>query len=452
MHPFHISILACLVAAPVTATPAGSEPSRSTTAPALEREVERIAGSFAASPLWPGFDPLAVPLAVYDGDRTHLYRHPKPPDGFISSGDSTLEAAVYPGRYEAMTANTSAAIGGVGTATVLLDRDYPGRNLTRLAAMAIHEAFHVFQRARHPGWSGNEGDLFSYPAEDPGLLKLRRLESKALERAVTATDPESAAGWARTAIALRAQRYQGLDSTLVVYERRTELNEGIATWVEFRAAGMRDVHFPEREFGPAEVRLRAYATGPALALLLDRFSPDWPGSFEANDGQFLDAALANVLGAGSTPGFTPAETEEAGRIALQDVGELTAQRKRLVTDFEGRAGWRVVVECAEGQPLWPQGFDPLNVQPAGAGRILHTRFLKVGNESGAIEFLDLQSLTEPAGTHPLFHGVRRALATGLPEPRVTETGTEITIAAPGLSGRFTGARVIRGEKEITIRL
>ena len=35
----------------------------------LEEELGALAGS---GNLWPGFDPMAVPLAVYDGERTYL--------------------------------------------------------------------------------------------------------------------------------------------------------------------------------------------------------------------------------------------------------------------------------------------------------------------------------------------------------------------------------------------
>src|SRR5690606_10168800 len=46
---------------------------------AIAREVERIA---VERTFWPGFDPLSVPLAIYSGDRTYLFRHPSPPEGF----------------------------------------------------------------------------------------------------------------------------------------------------------------------------------------------------------------------------------------------------------------------------------------------------------------------------------------------------------------------------------
>lgn len=57
----------------------------------------------AAKALWPGFDPRRTPLAIYDGRVTWLVRHPSP----------------------------------------------PGVDARHLAGVMIHEAFHVFQRARH---------------------------------------------------------------------------------------------------------------------------------------------------------------------------------------------------------------------------------------------------------------------------------------------------------------
>ena len=34
-----------------------------------------------------------------------------------------------------------------------------------------------------------------------------------------------------------------------------------------------------------------------------------------------------------------------------------------------------------GEPLWPRGFDPLNLQVLADGSLLHTRFLQFGNRT-----------------------------------------------------------------------
>lgn len=45
----------------------------------LAREIERLV---AQGELWPGFDPLAIPLVFYDGDDTYLFRCSEVPEGF----------------------------------------------------------------------------------------------------------------------------------------------------------------------------------------------------------------------------------------------------------------------------------------------------------------------------------------------------------------------------------
>src|SRR5687768_7377814 len=138
---------------------AASADAQSSRALAAAREVERIG---RARMLWPGFDPLAVPLAIYDGTRTWLFRHPAPPPDFAPSTISSIRSDVRDGRHPAVVANTSAGIGGTATATLLADGATATMSPADLAAIAIHEAFHVFQRQQHPTWQANEGDLLLY--------------------------------------------------------------------------------------------------------------------------------------------------------------------------------------------------------------------------------------------------------------------------------------------------
>ena len=79
-----------------------------------------------------------------------------------------------------MRANTGIELAGTPTASAMLDD--PSQEPRLSAALLIHEAFHVFQAKRHPGWGANEADLFVYPVEIPPALALRRLESEGLRR------------------------------------------------------------------------------------------------------------------------------------------------------------------------------------------------------------------------------------------------------------------------------
>lgn len=67
---------------------------------------ERLAGQN----LWPGFEPMKIPLALYTGRETLLYHHPKPPEGFARS-ERRDGIWNYPGRHAAIVANSSADIG-----------------------------------------------------------------------------------------------------------------------------------------------------------------------------------------------------------------------------------------------------------------------------------------------------------------------------------------------------
>ena len=244
-----------------------------------------------------------------------------------------------------------------------------------------------------------------------------------------------------------------MDTAFAAYERGTELNEGLATYVEMRAAGRRVVDLPQAEFGPAEIRRRAYVTGAALALLLDRFKPGWPAEFEANDHQTLDEALAAVArSAGNACTLDHAVTCRAEQKARADVAALEGERERRLAAFEGKPGWRVVVEAGGGEPLWPQGFDPLNVERVGAGRVLHTRYLRLGNAAGRLEVLNAEALTDGAGLHPLFQGVRRLEVTGLAQPDVSEAEGKVSVRAAGLTLEFNGSSVTRSGEVMTVRV
>ena len=415
---------------------------------AVVDEVDRIA---AAADLWPGFDPRRVPVEIYDGQTTLLFRHPNPPKEFVSLS-SRRGVWAFPGRHETVTANAPAELNGVWTATVMLA---PGRSLPlrERAALVVHEMFHVFQRERHPDWRADELELFVYPFEDAGGLELRRLESEALRRAADGARG-GAACWARTALDLRRERFARMPAGSARYERGTELNEGLAAYVEARAAGKTKSGLSAGEFPAEDVRRRSYLSGRALALLLDRFAPRWKQQLEAGDKRPLDELLAAALPqARGRCVLTPGARARARERARGEVSQLLARRDAAKRDFRARAGWTLVLVARDGSPLWPQGFDPLNVQRVGGAEVLHTRFLKLGNDAGSIEVLGRASLTEGAGQHPLFNGVRRLTVAGLAaEPSVEESAGGVKLSAENLKAEFRGAAVTRDGRTLTVQL
>ncbi|HJQ32124.1 MAG TPA: hypothetical protein VJ866_08095 [Pyrinomonadaceae bacterium] len=431
---------------------------------AVVEEVERIA---ARSTLWPGFDPRRVPLAVFDGRTTFLFGHPNPPPEFISLS-SRQGVWAFAGRHESVTANAPVKLNGVWTATAMLKFD-GRRDVRSQAALVIHEAFHVFQRERHSDWTANEAELFTYPLEDADALRLRRLETLALSRAESSRVKNVAACWAGAALKFRDERFALIHAGPAAYERGTELNEGLASYVEALAAGRTArARLPAEDFPATEVRQRAYATGRTLALLLDRFDASWKQKLEGGDKRPLDELLSASLPSNITASLsshaaasrrparcevTPADLRAAAEGARRDVAGLSLKREVMRRDFLARPGWKLEIVAAENSPLFPQGFDPLNVERVGPGEVLHTRYLKLGGAAGTIELVGRASLTEGAGAHPLFNGVRRLTVTGLAaEPAVTQSAGTTTITADNLKADLKGAEITRSGQTLLVRL
>lgn len=437
------------VAAMAQAGPRGQE------SKPVARETKAVAAVFDAlhavegRPLWPGFELARVPVAVFDGQRTYLLRHPAPPSEFAPVPGSALRAV--DGQHSTMRANTSVELAGVLTATYMATG---GASPEASAAIIAHEAFHVFQRQKHPDWVTNEVNLFTYPFEDVKNLAQARLEAAAFERALSSPDAAQAACWSRAALAVRTERFSRLPQDAVSYERGVELVEGTASLVQYRAGERSQPSISASGLAADGTRRRAYAAGRTIGLLLDRLAPGWEARLEAAKPQaVLDEELARALPspAGAPCASGAEEVEFHDQAAARDVAVFVARRNTSLREFTDAAGWRVIIRAAEGAPLKPQGFDPMNVLRLDAGQVLHTRWVKAGTGEGAVEVMNRSSLTRAAGSHPLFSGFRELEVTGLPaEPEVTAQNGGIMLIADGVQARFAHATLARGNRTITI--
>lgn len=420
-------------------------------------EIEHTIKTLAASrKFWPGYDPLTIPLAIYGGKKTYLFRHPANPEGFSTLEEAGFAIQVYTGRHPAVNANSSSDIAGTVSATLLADSQNVDLPASQMAAIALHEAFHVYQRNHHPSWMGDEAVLFSYPVDDPTLLALRRLETEALRRALT--QASQSACWAALTLEYRRQRFAQMDSSFGAYERGTELNEGLAAYIQLIANGHNNLEHANWMFKATEVRQRTYVTGPALALLLDQFDPGWVRALEQHDENTLDEMLSVALSqehdsVAEACGFSSSEIADAKRLARVNTRQILADRKQQRAALEQMKGWRVVVLAHEAKPLWPQGFDPLNVELLQDG-LLHKRWLRLGNDSGQLDALDgeqanISVLTRRAGEHPLYNGIRWAMIAGLSKPDLNTEERAVKIVTPGLNVQFSNATAeVEGHKII----
>jgi len=404
----------------------------------------------AVDSLWPGFQPRAVPLAIYDGERTWLVRYPQPAEGFTPVAARTgIQQA--PGRHRRMRANTTVSWDGVTTATLLLAPEV-NDDPRSWAGIAVHESFHAFSRTRYRHWGANEAELFRYPVEDAEALALRRVETESLRRSLTAATLEGAACWAREALAVRTVRMDRLGAGSGGYERENERFEGLADYVELRATGD-TLRLPAAGYPPATVRLRSYAIGTVLALLLDRFQPGWRADLDGDPTRYLDDLLAASVSrvVPATCG-QPLDRDSVRARAGRDIVALLAHRGTARHAFLSRPGWTVVVLAGRDR-LAPTGFDPLNVEVISPEQILHLRYLRLSLDDGWVEVLDRESLTTGEPSDPFFGGVRSVLITGLPSaPVLRDSSGVLLLRADGLEAAFPGGRVSWGDHTLHVIL
>lgn len=392
------------------------------------RQILAMLDELARQPLWPGFDPRATPLLIYDGQDTWLTRHPHPPAPFRWRPEAALWGMA--GLADSVRASTATLVDGVPTAALMLAAPMAGLGPSELAAACIHEAFHVFQADQCPHWVSDTGAMFRYPLGDVSGLARRRLETEAWRRAQSAESPSARRGWAFAALRYRHQRFLGLPAECAAFERGTELSEGLAQYVEYRALGRARAEVPLAGWAPDQVRLACYALGAVMARLLDEVMPEWPRRVGAAPS--LDALLAEALAdTEAAQDFTPAEHRAIGAAAHRDNAAAERDRQNRLASLSSAGGPRVIVRAAT--PLRPLGLDPSNCRQLDARQLLHTRWLHVGSERLDIEMLGGQALTRAAGEHPLYSGFAEVVLFGATVPELGPGARRLAWHTDGLS-------------------
>ena len=268
--------------------------------------------------IWPGFRPDTIPvLYVVTGQGTLLLGwRGELPAGFLPIDG--LDGSGWEAATETGAASTGTELAGRPTAQVVVNDSL---SLASLVGLTIHEAFHVFQTAskkqgRKFGRGENSFLVTSYPVFDPQNESGMALEGRVLEAADRASGKERKRTLARQFLAVRESRHRALGADLAQFEQLAELNEGLAEYTLVRSVHLaaRQRNFPDRlgatqlasdkrtglhkltEDVTRSMRLRFYATGPALGMLLDALAgPAWKTRLIEQD-QTLQDALADAAG------------------------------------------------------------------------------------------------------------------------------------------------------------
>lgn len=261
----------------------------------LERAEPRLADA------WTGFSLCRRPTLVYfEGRGTLLFAHPHPPKGFQRLPPT--EAAVCPdlsyrpgGKAPLEAAFISKLdFGGVDVFAYRFTR---GASFLEQFETFAHEAFHLHQTerfaSRHP---------LEIPAQDePEAAALRIVEG--IQLALAFAPGEDWMERVKDFIAVRSARHAALAPVDVAWEGGQERWEGVAEYVGVSAALQKTLSSEEASAGVG-FRLSAallrpatpgggtprsaevYATGAAMAALLERAGIPWRERVSAGESPF----------------------------------------------------------------------------------------------------------------------------------------------------------------------
>ena len=250
--------------------------------------------------------------------------------------------------------------------------------------LVMHEVFHREQEAlglRQPDALNNQLDM------RPGRTWLR-LEYRALARALESLPDQNAARHhAESALIFRAERrslYPGSDSL----EATLEIQEGLPEYTGQRLAMQLTGEGPARVAKyvrdyeantPTFVRAFAYATGPAIGVLLDQFDPRWRE--EVRTKRDIDALLARAIRF-----QRPRNLDQTARARARDFGWDEIDRAEAARDsaraptmqgYRALLGAGAVVTLLQSKDSLTWSYDPTEL----VGFDLHSTVYPSGNFS-----------------------------------------------------------------------
>jgi hypothetical protein len=308
---------------------------------------------------------LCGPTLVVQPDTRAVLASQSDAGGVLTRRDDGLYAGTLPTSVS--LANTAATWSGTTWAMVL--DPLPTDRYARLTLL-LHESFHREQSAL--GLTGRDATAAHLDERD-GRYWLR-LELRAYARALTARDAR-AAEFLRDALRFRAARRSavaGADTVEDALERHEGLAEYTGTVLALRATG----ETPSRvaaalarfEAQPSYVRSFAYATGPALGLLLDRYAPGW--RTRAAGTTSLSGALAAAVAMDLRDGrrlrreaLARAAVHGGPEVARDEDARVSARTARLARLRARLVDGPVLVLRQQGLQL---SFDPGGLVPLGA--------------------------------------------------------------------------------------
>jgi hypothetical protein len=284
-----------------------------------------------------------------------------------AAGTFTHEGPVWVGLApkELAPANTSQSWGGRDWVTVLLP--LPDDAYLRLKLL-VHESFHRVQKKLG---LGAKDAMNTHLDREDGRLWLR-MELRAVAQALRTQGAEGRAH-ARDALLFRQCRYALLPGA-EPREAALEIQEGLAEYTGVVIALKETGEVVERVARQVEAfedsqsygRSFAYATGPALGLLLDRYRPKWRA--EVARAKALSGLLERSLGTPASQGIEQAARRRAARYGYAVVARAEHDRQLRYDAAAARLRALLVdgpVLHFRKEGAWYRTFNPNNLMSLG---------------------------------------------------------------------------------------
>lgn len=445
----------------------------STTAEDTARAVSRLdqmlvrSAALLQREVWPGYhyDSLGMMFMIPDVAKVAVR-----PSGEVPTGMRALEGVANTWWADTQYVSWNSFLPVVNVSS----------RMTRgqLLALAMHEAFHAYQRraaraGRQFGRGENSLLTAQYPLFDLQNEAWSAVEGELLAAALHASKEAEARALAAQFIAVRTRRYASLDSAFVEFERHAELHEGLAQYVYLRGLAVlsqsdASLRADAQKALDAEtavlrggsdaaqrsVRRRFYATGSLLGLLLDRLAPTAWKQRVVNDDMWLDRLLAERVGAVPMTTTTEQRINDAMAVAVKRIAVLGVQRTRLEDSIVQARGTYLVLQSME--PLDWCGFDPQNVLTTVQNHRIHMRMISLCHGGNQIARFTQPVIEDPFARswHTVVEGSIRVLSSGsevaLPEPGISKIVDDAEVSANNVTLKAQRIILIRGIDRLVV--
>ncbi|HEX2168573.1 MAG TPA: hypothetical protein VHG09_15160 [Longimicrobiales bacterium] len=349
----------------------------STNDDALDVMVAAARGASAVDTVWPGYRPFDHGFIIFEpGSGAWLTTDEPPPAPWtaVHSAEPGLRDRLYH-----RSTDLPGLTGGIDTEYPIGEEGYPAVEIdpgtAGTLATLYHEAFHTWQ---HSNFSdAPSGEFVPASGTTPAAVAAIELERRILAAALGAGAGARADSLTAAFLAVRMQRLAEASDTVRTVDRMLERLEGTANLVGYQAAATALGRDPERvrttiiamleadladhavDLANRYYRWRAYGTGAAIGLLLDRLGSDWRAQTAA--GTPLDSLLLRAARIAPSPSLMAFAQDRFGYddLLLDARRDAPAVSADPLAEFLARAPHRLVIEIVADSGFSPSmSFDP----------------------------------------------------------------------------------------------